>query len=135
MAKGKKTSAMTDCIEEQHRKLGNYELLCLLGQGRHTEIYLGKHIHLKSQAAVKIFHEDLSEDERASRLAGLRRAAALRHPHIARMLEFGNKGDRQFLVSEYALHGSLRQRHGPGEQLPLSTVIAYVEAVAAALQY
>jgi serine/threonine protein kinase len=127
---------MTEFIgEQQHRNLGNYELLRLLGKGRHTEIYLGKHIHLKSQAAVKIFHKDLSENERESRLAGLRRIAALRHPHIVRILEFGNEGDRQFLVSEYALHGSLRQRYGPGEQLPLPTVMAYVGAITAALQY
>lgn len=86
-------------------KLGNYELLRLLGRGRHTEVYLGQHIHLKTQAAIKIFHGDLSEEERATRLAGLRRVASLRHAHIARILEFGNGQGMQFLVSEYAAYG------------------------------
>jgi hypothetical protein len=119
--------------EQQQHRLGNYKLIRLLGTGQYTIVYLGEHIHLKSQAAVKMFQAHMVEDERISRLAGLRRAAALRHPHIARVLEFGDDGGRQFLVSEYAMHGPLRL--GAGEQLPLSTVVAYVDAIAAALQY
>src|SRR5581483_11874067 len=118
-----------------HGKLGNYQLLSLLGRGRHTEVYLGEHIHLKTQAALKISHGDALANEGATRLAGLRRVAALRHPNIARILEFGSEDGIQFLVREYVEQGSLRQRHAPGERLPLSTVIFYVKSIAAALRY
>ena len=38
---------MIECVGQQ---LGNYRLLRLLGQGGQASVYLGEHIHLKSQA-------------------------------------------------------------------------------------
>ena len=34
-------------------QLGNYRLIRLLGRGGFADVYLGRHIHLKSYAAVK----------------------------------------------------------------------------------
>jgi serine/threonine protein kinase len=52
---------MKDRIGEQ---LGNYRLLRLLGEGGQASVYLGEHIYLKSQAAVKVRHMVLTEEER-----------------------------------------------------------------------
>ncbi|HCI78981.1 MAG TPA: serine/threonine protein kinase, partial [Ktedonobacter sp.] len=42
---------MTDRIGQQ---LGHYRLLRLLGQGGFADVYLAEHVHLETQAAVKV---------------------------------------------------------------------------------
>src|SRR5260370_11601316 len=44
---------VTDLIGQQ---LGNYRVLCRLGQGGFAEVYLSEHIHLRTQAAIKVLH-------------------------------------------------------------------------------
>jgi serine/threonine protein kinase len=95
-------------------------------------VYLGEHIHLKSQAAIKVLQSVLARDDF---LTEARRLAQLNHPHVVRLLEFGIEGDVPFLVMEYAPNGSLRTRHPAGSQIPLETIVSYVKQVAAALQY
>ena len=46
---------MADRLGQQ---LGNYQLVRLLGQGGFADVYLGKHIHLDSQAAIKVLQVD-----------------------------------------------------------------------------
>ncbi len=36
------------------QQLGNYRLIRLLGAGGFAEVYLGEHIHLGTQAAIKV---------------------------------------------------------------------------------
>ncbi len=38
------------------QQLGNYQLIQLLGRGGYAEVYLGKHVRLDSQAAIKVLH-------------------------------------------------------------------------------
>jgi serine/threonine protein kinase len=57
------------------------------------------------------------------------------HPHIVRLIDFGVEGETPYLVIDYASGGNLRHLHPPGSVVPLSTVIAYVSAIASALQY
>ena len=48
---------------EQH--FGNYRLGHLLGQGGFAEVYLGQHIFLNTQAAIKILSARLAQREQA----------------------------------------------------------------------
>ncbi len=123
---------MTDRIGQQ---LGNYRLLRSLGQGGFAEVYLGEHIHLESQAAIKVLHSVLPDNHKDDFLKEARRLVRLKHPHIVRLLEFGVEGDVPFLVMEYAPNGSLRTRYPKGSQIPLETIVSYVKQVAEALQY
>ena len=52
-----------------------------------------------------------------------------------RVLDFDVTEGIPFLVMDYAPNGSLRQHHRLGEQVPLSTVISYVQQIADGLQY
>src|SRR5438128_4938004 len=94
-----------------------------------------KHIHLTTQAAIKVLHEQLANHDMADFLNAARAIAHLRHPHIVQVLDFGIEGTTPFLVMDYAPNGNLRQRHPKGTQLPLNTVVSYVTQVAEALQY
>ncbi len=123
---------MTDRVGQQ---LGNYRLISFIGQGSFADVYLAEHIHLQSQAAIKILKVMLSNEHKAAFLTEARRLVRLRHSHIVRLLEFGIEGDVPFLVMEYASNGSLRTRHPKGSQLPLETVVFYIKHAADALQY
>ena len=93
------------------QRLGNYQLVRLLGQGGFAQVYLGEHIYLKTQAAIKVLHTQLGNDEQVGFLDEAHTIAHLRHPSIVRVLEFGVEASKPFLVMTYAPNGTLRQRH------------------------
>jgi eukaryotic-like serine/threonine-protein kinase len=123
---------MTNRLGQQ---LGNYRLINLLGRGGFAEVYLGEHIHLETQAAVKVLHTQVGSNELELFRKEARTIAHLDHPHIVRVLEFGIENGFPYLVMTYAPNGTLRQRHPKGEKLPLNVILAYVEQIAEALQY
>jgi len=123
---------MPDHVGEQ---LGPYQLIHLLGQGHWGSVYLGEHVHLRTQAAIKLLHGPWADREMEGFLGEARTLAHLRHPHIVRVLDFGVQQGTPFLVMEYAPGGTLRQLHPQGMRLPLQTVVAYLKQVASALQY
>src|SRR2546425_4190119 len=123
---------MADRVGQQ---LGNYRLIRLLGEGGFAEVYLGEHIHLGTQAAIKVLHTQLTNDDVDKFRTEARTIAHLIHSHIVRVLEFGVEGKTPFLVMDYAPNGTLRQRHPKGIALPLPLIVTYVKQVADALQY
>src|SRR6266849_4041714 len=117
------------------QQLGNYRLLRLLGRGGFAEVYLGEHIYLKRRAAIKVLHTLLEDEDIDPFLAEAQLLARLNHPHIVCVHDFAVEQGTPFLAMDYALHGTLRQRHPRGSCLSLATTVAYVKQVAAALQY
>ncbi len=117
------------------RQFGNYRLVHSLGYGGFSDVYLGEHIYLQTQAAIKILQMQLTTDDLENFLSEARIVARLSHPNIVRVLEFGVEDNTPFLVMEYAPNGNLRQRHPRGTTLPLATIAGYVKQIAAALQY
>ncbi|SRR5579884_1080234 len=118
---------------------GNYRLVRLLGQGAFAQVYLGEHIHLGTQAAIKLLHSQTGNSEQDKFLDKFlkeaRICARLDHPHIVRVLDFGLEQNIPFLVMSYAPGGTLRTRHPHGSVLPLATILPYIDQVAKALDY
>jgi serine/threonine protein kinase len=125
-------AVMKDLIGKQ---LGNYRLISLLGRGGFAEVYLGQHIRLRTQAAIKVLHTHLSPEEIDKFQHEAETIANLIHPHIVRVFDFDVFDGFPFLVMDYCPDGTLRKRHAKGERFPLSTVVSYVQQVADALQY
>jgi eukaryotic-like serine/threonine-protein kinase len=123
---------MADLVGQQ---LGNYRLVRLLGKGGFAEVYLGRHVLLETQAAIKVLHTKLTNDELEGFLTEARILRRLEHPHIVRVLDFAVEDGSPFLVMEYAPNGTLRQRHPQSAPIPLDTMVSYVKQVASALQY
>ena len=123
---------MADRVGQQ---LGNYRFLRFLGEGGFAEVYLGEHVHLSTQAAIKLLAAQLTNEDVARFRNEARVVARLMHPNIVRILDFGIEGKMPYLVMDYAANGTLRQRHPQGAFLPLETVVSYVRQVASALQY
>jgi outer membrane protein assembly factor BamB len=117
------------------QQVGNYRLLRRVGRGGFADIYLGSHIHLETEAAIKILHINLVGEGVEQFRQEARTIARLEHPNIIPILDFGVWGKTPFLVMAYAPNGTLRQRHPRGSRVPLAQVLTYVQQVASALQY
>src|SRR5436309_900115 len=117
------------------QQLGNYRLARLLGQGGFADVYLGEHVFLGTQAAIKVLQMRLTNEDMEHFVSEARTIAGLKHPHIVRVLDFGVDNGTPFLVMDYAPLGTLRQCYARGTRLPVATIVAYVKQVAKALQY
>jgi ABC-type transport system substrate-binding protein/serine/threonine protein kinase len=114
---------------------GNYRLVRLLGQGGFAEVYLGQHLRLNLQAAIKVLHAHLTGQEAEHFQQEAETIAQLQHPAIVRILDYDVQQGVPFLVVEYAAGGSLRQRYPKGSVVPLPMIVSSVKQVSAALQY
>src|SRR5215469_5255247 len=92
------------------QRLGNYQLIRLLGRGGFAEVYLGEHLRLGTQAAIKVLSTQLAGEDETVFQQEARTIAALEHPHIVRVLDFDVQDGTPFLVMSYAANGTLRTR-------------------------
>ena len=117
------------------QQLGNYRLIHLLGRGSFADVYLGEHIHLNTQAAIKVLDMRLTNEDMSDFLNEARTIARLKHPSIIQVMEFGVEKNIPFLVMEYAPNGSLRARFPKGSRLAAEDIQPYVMQIASALQH
>ena len=117
------------------QRLGNYRLIRLLGHGGFADVYLGEHIYLKTQAAIKVLHTQLQPEDIEKFRSEALTIAHLIHPHIIRVLDFDVENAAPFLVMDCAPNDTLRHRHPRGTRLPSAVFLPYVKQVASALQY
>src|SRR6202162_5329830 len=117
------------------QQCGNYRLISLLGQGGYAEVYLGQHVRLNQQAAIKVLHAHLTEREAEHFQQEAQTIATLVHPGIVRVFDYDVQDGVPFLVIDYAPNGTLRHRYPKGSLVPLPVIVSSVKQVAAALQY
>src|SRR5713226_801388 len=116
----------------------NYILIRKLGQGGFGEVWLGEHVHLKTQVAIKVLYQvQLPSDEEEKFRKEAQTIANLKHSNIIRVLDYGIQESKSepFLVMEYAPKGSLRERYPKGTVVSPHHILSYVNQVASALQY
>jgi len=126
--------------------LGRYHLLQRIGQGGMGEVWLGEDPRLHRQVAIKTLplhnqgdREFLQRFEREARAA-----AALIHPHILSVHDYGqqalaNGQTITYIVMPYISGGSLEDRIAMGKKshtyMPHDEAIAYLSQAAEAIDY
>ena len=85
------------------KKLLNYRIEKLLGQGGMGEVYLGVHTEIERKVAIKVISPHLAQDERIRER--FRREALilskLNHPNIVQLYDFWDRPEGLFLIMEY----------------------------------
>jgi serine/threonine-protein kinase len=122
-------------VEESRTPFGHYELVKLLGAGGMGDVYLGIDTRLQRQAAIKFIqsgHDAAHVEARFLREA--RAIAALDHPNICTLYEFGRVDGRDFLAMQYVEGETLADRYRRGP-LPLDAALRIAADLASALAY
>jgi eukaryotic-like serine/threonine-protein kinase len=108
---------------------GRYRVVRELGRGAMSSVLLADDLELARQVAVKLL-APTADRERFDREA--RAVAALAHPNIAALYDYGSADDRPYMVLEYLPGGSLedrmQDRDGPLQDDETRTVARQVAA-------
>jgi serine/threonine-protein kinase len=114
-----------------------YSITDLLGQGGMSTVYKARHLFLNRDVAIKIMQEHLAnKGEGFYRFQREAQAtAALNHPNIVTVTEFGVWGEQPYMVMDYlrgqSLADYIKQRGRPEPALALNIF----KQVASALQH
>ena len=106
------TAASRAGLWQKPRRIGDYQIEVVLGQGGIGVVYRATDPQLVRDVAIKIlrpaFADDASMRERFLRKA--RTAAALRNDHVVAIYGVGLHAEQPYLVMEYVAGGSLADR-------------------------
>jgi serine/threonine protein kinase/Tfp pilus assembly protein PilF len=99
-------------------------------------VYLAQDLRHNRLVALKVLHSEIAESLGAERfLREIETAARLNHPHILPLFDSGIAGAFLYYVMPYVEGESLRQALDRLGQIPADEAIAYVQEIAAALDY
>ena len=118
-------------------RLGQYELIGLLSTGGMGAVYRALQPALGREVAIKVLPPALAAQpnylERFSREA--RTAAALEHPHIVPVYDFGVDGEYSFVAMRLLTGGSLSDRLRHAEPFSPARIGGILAQIADALDY
>src|SRR4051794_15803808 len=116
---------------------GRYRLLAPIGAGGSAAVYSADDVRLRRRVAVKILHADLADDESFLRRfrAEAQAVAALAHPNILSVFDWGEEDGNPYLVMELLGGGSLRNILDRGDRLTPSQALQVGLEAARALDY
>ena len=104
---------------------GRYRLVAAVGTGASATVYQADDVQLRRRVAVKVLHPYLAEDRAFLRRfqAEAQAAAALSHPNIMAVFDWGADEHIPYLVLEYLGGGSLRAMLDRGRLLSPSQAL------------
>ncbi len=112
---------------------GRYRLLAPIGAGASAEVFLADDVRANRRVAVKLLHASLADESQF--LKRFRReaqaAAALSHPNIVSVEDWGDDDDVPYLVTEYLGGGSLRSVLDRGRLSPAQGLMVGLETTRA----
>jgi len=117
------------------QKLGNYEVISMLGHGGMATVYIGYQQTVDRQVAIKVLSPQLGLSSQFVERFQLeaRTIARLQHPHILPLYDYGKHEDMLYLAMAYMDGGTVEDlMDGP---MPIGRVREILKQVAGALDY
>ena len=115
--------------------IGRYEVLQQLGKGGMATVYLARDPFFGRQVAIKVLSSLFSHDpqfqarfEREAKVI-----AALEHPYIVPVYDYGREGDQTFLVMRYMPGGNLGERRTTGQPISPAEIVTLFQRLGEAL--
>ncbi len=116
-------------------QIGRYRVIRLLGEGGMAQVFLAHDPEFNREVAIKLLPGQLADDPQF--LGRFRREAqtiaALEHPAIVPVYDFGQQDTRPYLVMRYMPGGSLEDRLADGQTLTLDQAAALFNRLAPTL--
>jgi beta-lactam-binding protein with PASTA domain/tRNA A-37 threonylcarbamoyl transferase component Bud32 len=110
---------------------GRYRLLAPVGAGASATVYGAEDVSLRRSVGVKILHPSLADDPAFIKRfrAEAQAAAALNHPNVMAVYDWGEERGIPYLVLEFLANGSLRAMLERGRRLsPSQALLVGLEA-------
>jgi tRNA A-37 threonylcarbamoyl transferase component Bud32 len=125
------------------QKLGQYEILELIGEGGMARVYRALQPTLEREVAIKALPteiDDVRDQDLVRRFdAEAKLVARLSHPHIVPVHDFGENSGWAYIVMEFIPHGTVRERlrkaESMGARIALPWAISVIEQAALALDF
>ena len=119
------------------QKLGQYEVIELLGQGGMATVYKAHQPSIDRYVAIKVLPPHAALDEQFIERFQLeaRTIGGLQHPHILPLYDYGTQDDILYLVMAYVDGGSLEDLVEEGTSLQVSRIEKLLREIASALDY
>ncbi|MGH9277334.1 MAG: PASTA domain-containing protein [Acidimicrobiales bacterium] len=116
---------------------GRYRLSAAIGTGASAHVFLAEDTRLHRRVAIKVLHPALADDAAFLRRfqAEARAAAALSHPNVLAVYDWGEEEDGPFIVTEFLGGGSLRAMLDRGHRLTQSQALLVGLEAARGLDY
>ena len=116
---------------------GRYRLVAPIGTGGSAHVYVADDTTLRRRVAVKVLQPALALDQAFLKRfrAESQAAAALNHPNIMRVFDWGEDDEGPFLVMEFLEGGSLRDLLDSGRRLTVAQAVLVGLEAARALDY
>src|SRR5271156_6993696 len=116
---------------QANARLGPYEIRSTLGAGGMGKVYRASDTRLNRDVAIKVLLEDdeASAESRSRFEREARAVAALNHPNVVAVYDFGVEAGQQYIVSELIEGESLRSLLR-GKPVPVRKLIEIAAQVA-----
>ncbi|MBP7532860.1 MAG: serine/threonine protein kinase [Chitinophagales bacterium] len=108
--------------------VGNYRIESLVsGKGGMGKVYLAKHIHLGTLAAVKAIHPHLTDNDQFKerfKLEAMSLYQLVQHPGIVRFFDYLENADGQFIITEFVEGSNLADYTKQCGAMPLDQLVS-----------
>jgi formylglycine-generating enzyme required for sulfatase activity/Flp pilus assembly protein TadD len=120
---------------------GRYKITRKLGEGGMGSVYVAWDANLQTEVVVKVPHATQQDDPEAT-TRFVREASSLvklSHPHIVKIVDFGEQAGQPYAVMQFLSGGSLTTRQGdegqPPRKLPAESLKEWLPSIAKALDF
>lgn len=122
---------------EETKRIGNYEVLRLLGQGGMGAVFHARHVRLDKEVAIKLIRprEKIGPIAEARFDRELRAVGKLEHPNVVRALDAGEFNGVTFLSMELLRGINLEQATSNGTTLDFADACEVIRQAAVGLKY
>src|SRR5579859_1268885 len=118
-------------------RFGAYEVIESIGRGGMSEVYKGRHTTLNKPVAIKVLPQSLVKEtdfrRRFEREA--QTVAALKHPNIVEVYDFGEADGTPYMVMEFVAGQDLSDFLRANGRLAIAQAMPILREVASALDY
>jgi non-specific serine/threonine protein kinase len=111
------------------RRFGRFQIRRLLGRSARTMVWLVHDPRLAQELMLVLPRQALAPDRLETWLQTVRRAARLRHPHLASAVEVGEHERWPYVAYERRLGTTLAERLGPEGEAPTQAAVWAVDAL------